>query len=234
MIKILLSGVGTGLFYMLIAWLGAKDEYEWITFPLVAAFIISGILIGYKVADDSSTFSGEGWIGGCAGSIVGLVSFIVVAFMIDHVSLTTGVIICVIAGAAPWIPTELKEIISSIDDNKRYKLNKKANERAEKIKEHNDAIYRRNEAEEARRKAEKERKDAEREQRQRNVADVKEKLSNAVRQCQQDVRISEMWELRPNYEAAALQRDVWAATDDASAQLQRLEDIVSELKRAAG
>jgi hypothetical protein len=59
-------------------------------------------------------------------------------------------------------------------------------------------------------------------------------LPPAIERCRSNMQLSESWDLEPTYEAVSLQRDVWTAINEASLPLQRLDDIVSELKAAGG
>jgi hypothetical protein len=62
-----------------------------------------------------------------------------------------------------------------------------------------------------------------------DVTVLKGTLRNTVKDCRQNMKTSQTWGLNPNYEAVALQRDVWAAIDETSMQLQRLD--VGEYKK---
>jgi len=83
---------------------------------------------------------------------------------------------------------------------------------------------------ELRRKAMAEKNKADQEQQRKNKDEFRSKLSGLLDVCQRNMNASKDWGLNPAYESTVLQKSIWDAVDEASVELQKLDDIVSELK----
>jgi flagellar hook-basal body complex protein FliE len=117
-------------------------------------------------------------------------------------------------------------IVKQVEDNERTRNYYKHHEEELRKKEEE----RRKKEEEEYRNAEAAKNKADKEQRQKNAAEFKGTLPSAIERCRNNMEISETWELRPDYKTADLQKKIWDAVNEASLPLQRLDDIVRELK----
>jgi len=76
-------------------------------------------------------------------------------------------------------------------------------------------------------------------QRQEYASEFKRKSDNAISECEYHQNKTakldpKMIKMNPNHEAKTLQEKLWYALDDVSTSLQKLDDIVSELKIEEG
>lgn len=97
-----------------------------------------------------------------------------------------------------------------------------------------EAERRRKAEAERRRKEEEAKKAADSRQRQANASEFQRRSGDVSRQCETHKSTSENIGLRPNYEATALQENLWDTVNNASLPLQKLDDIVASFKVKEG
>jgi len=136
----------------------------------------------------------------------------------------------ILVGIVYWFTKQMQDA----DEKRRERIEKHRKAEQEAEERRKEQIERHRKAEEERRKAEAEKNRKEQEQRRRYASEFQDIRVEMLAECVRNAETTGMYEQNPVYEAADLQRDVWNAVDKAFVQLQKLGDVVDELKAAGG